>query len=436
LDAIARPSRTICGSNTLRDSLSANSGKLEHMHIHLDPVGGLAGDMFAAAMLDHRRDWLSALSEAIRGSGLARGLEVTAVSHNDGCLTGHRFEVNQPTRTDDHGHRHWRDIRERLNDSRLDAAVRARAIAIFGLLAEAEAEVHGTAVDEVRFHEVGAWDSIADIVAAAWLIERSGATTWSCSPLPLGRGRVRSAHGWLPVPAPATALLLKGYPVFDDGVDGERITPTGAAILRHLDPSFGPQRRPAVLLARGYGFGTKTFPDFSNVLLVSSFDAQTLHADASQVLVAEFEVDDQTPEDLAIGLERLRELPGVLDVTQAPVFGKKGRLGVHVQVLGEVSHTDAILDKCVTETTTLGVRWHTVNRATLVRDENSHSVQGASVRIKRAERPDGVRTRKVEMADLAATPGGHAGREQLRREVDALDRKDDDFKTIDPESGK
>ena len=406
------------------------------MHIHLDPVGGLAGDMFAAAMLDHHRDWLSALAEAVRGSGLATDLDVTAVPHNDGCLTGHRFEVRQPTPTEDHGHRHWRDIRRRLQDSRLDTPVKARAIAIFELLAEAEAGVHGVAVDAVTFHEVGALDSIADIVAAAWLIERSGAATWSCSPLPLGRGRVRSAHGWLPVPAPATALLLKGYPVFDDGVEGERITPTGAAILRHLDPSFEPLRSPAVLLGRGYGFGTKTFPDFSNVLLVSRFDPQTLRPDAGRVLVAQFEVDDQTPEDLAIGLERLRALPGVLDVTQAPVFGKKGRLCVHVQVLGEVPHTAAILDKCMTETTTLGVRWQTVNRATLVRDERRHSMQGELVRVKRAERPDGVRTRKVEMADLAATPGGHAGRERLRCAVDALDRNDDDVKSTDPGSDK
>jgi hypothetical protein len=406
------------------------------MHIHLDPVGGVAGDMFAAAMLDGHPDWQKPLTEAIRNSGLAPNLDVRAVPHNDGCLTGHRFEVHTPIDPRAHAHRQWCEIRDRLHDCRLDTAVKARAIAIFELLAEAEAKVHGTAVDDVTFHEVGAWDSIADVLAAAWLIERSGVTSWSCAPLPLGRGRVRSAHGWLPIPAPATALLLQGFPVFDDGLEGERVTPTGAAIIRHLDPSFESLGKPAMLRGRGYGFGTKRFPDFSNVLLVSSFDLQHPRAAAGRILVCEFEVDDQTPEDLAIGLERLRELSGVLDVTQAPVFGKKGRLGVRIQVLGEVSRTDAILDKCMTETTTLGVRWHTVNRATLVREDTRHAVQGEPVRVKRAERPDGVRTRKVEMADLAATPGGHAGREQLRREVDALDRKDDDFKTTDPGSGK
>ena len=406
------------------------------MHIHLDPIGGMAGDMFAAAMLDYNRAWQTPLYEAIRGSGLTPDLEVCALQHDDGSLTGHRFEVKQPKGPVEHHHRHWRDIRERLYDSGLETAVKERAIAIFELLAEAEAAVHGSSIDEVTFHEVGAWDSIADIVAAAWLIERNGATTWSCSPLPLGRGRVASAHGLLPIPAPATAWLLKGFPVFDDGVQGERVTPTGAAILKHLNPSFEPRMPPSVILGRGYGFGTKTFPGFSNVLLVSLFDRLQSRAADSSIAVCEFEVDDQTPEDLSVGLERLRELPGILDVTQAPVFGKKGRLAMRIQVLGDVLRIDAILDKCLTETTTLGVRWHTVTRATLARNENSHELHGTQVRVKRALRPDGTRTRKVEMADLAGAPGGHAGREQRRREADTLDREDDDDKTIDPRSGK
>lgn len=395
------------------------------MHIQLDPVGGIAGDMFAAAMLDYHRDWQAPLCEAIRGSGLAPDLDVCALQHNDGCLTGHCFEVKEPTHSNRHRHRHWRHIREQLHNSELDAPVKHRAITIFGLLAEAEAAVHGNVIDEVAFHEVGAWDSIADIVAAAWLIERSGATSWSCSPLPLGRGRIASAHGWLPVPAPATAVLLKGFPVFDDGVEGERVTPTGAAILKHLNPSFGPRMSPSLLLGRGYGFGTKTFPGLSNVLLVNVFDTQRSHAADSSVVVCQFEVDDQTPEDLAVGLERLRELPGVLDVIQAPVFGKKGRLAIHIQVLGEVSRINAILDHCLTETTTLGVRWHTVSRATLARDEKDHTFDGKQVRVKRTVRPGGVKTRKVEMADLAGTPGGHTAREQRRREAYARDLEDD-----------
>ncbi|NNJ96591.1 MAG: LarC family nickel insertion protein [Gammaproteobacteria bacterium] len=395
------------------------------MHIQLDPVGGIAGDMFAAAMLDYHGDWQAPLYEAIRGSGLAPDLDVRALRHNDGCLTGHRFEVKEPTHSARHQHRHWRHIRELLQNSELVTPVKQRAIAIFELLAEAEAAVHGNDIDDVAFHEVGAWDSIADIIAAAWLIEHSGATSWSCSPLPLGRGRIASAHGWLPVPAPATAELIKGFPVFDDGFEGERVTPTGAAILKHLNPSFGPPRSPSLLLGRGYGFGSKTFPGLSNVCLVNVFDIQRSHHADSSVVVCQFEVDDQTPEDLAVGLEQLRQFPGVLDVIQTPVFGKKGRLAIHIQVLGEIAQSDAILDLCLTETTTLGVRWHTVNRATLARGNNCHTLDGEQVRLKRTVRPDGVKTRKVEMADLAGTPGGHAGREQRRRELHALDLEND-----------
>jgi uncharacterized protein (DUF111 family) len=182
---------------------------------------------------------------------------------------------------------------------------------------------------EVAFHEIGAWDSIADIVAAAWLIERSGATSWSCAPLPLGRGRVRSAHGWLPIPAPATALLLKGFPVFDDGLEGERVTPTGAAIIRHLDPSFEPRLAgPAVLLGRGYGFGTKTFPDFSNVLLVSSFDLQRPRsADRPCPGMSSSRWTIKHPKIWPSVWNGCVSCPGIYDVTQAPVIGKKGRFG-------------------------------------------------------------------------------------------------------------
>jgi uncharacterized protein (TIGR00299 family) protein len=395
------------------------------MHYHLDPVGGIAGDMFAAAMLDYHRDWQDALAAAISDSGLSPELGVQALAHNDGTLTGHRFAVHEPyeEHADAHHHRHWREIREQLLGSRLDDPVKDRAIAIFELLAEAEAEVHGKSVDAVAFHEVGAWDSIADIVSAAWLIERSGATGWSCSTIPLGSGRVASAHGQLPVPAPATSLLLRGFPVFDDGVEGERITPTGAAILKYLQPQFGARTAPSILLGHGYGFGTKTFPGMSNVLQISVFDPVQPAAETASIAVCQFEVDDQTPEDLAVALDRLRDVPGILDVVQAPVFGKKGRLATHVQVLAQVPQIDAIVDQCLTETTTLGVRWHTVNRKTLARAESSHTLAGGDVRVKRASRPGGILTRKVDMADLAGASGGHAGRERRRREACTRDEE-------------
>jgi len=406
------------------------------MHYHLDPVGGIAGDMFAAAMLDYHRDWQEALTAAINDSGLSADLAVRAHAHNDGILAGHRFAVQEPEAGEHqhaHHHRHWREIRELLSSSRLDDSVKGRAIAIFELLAEAEAEVHGKAIDAVAFHEVGAWDSIADIVSAAWLIERSRATSWSCSTIPLGRGRVASAHGQLPIPAPATSLLLRGFPVFDDGVEGERVTPTGAAILKYLQPRFGARTGPSVLLGHGYGFGTKTFPGFSNVLQVSVFDPGPAGADTGTIAVCEFEVDDQTPEDLAVALDQLRATPGVLDVLQMPVFGKKGRLGAHVQLLADIPRIDAIIDRCLIETTSLGVRWHMVNRRTLAREESSHTLTGGDVRVKRASRPDGILTHKAEMADLAGASGGHAGRERRRHEASALDASGDVLDKTEPE---
>ena len=139
------------------------------MHYHLDPIGGIAGDMFAASMLDYRRDWKAVLTQSIHDSGLAFDLGLRVSEHNDGILAGHRFEVTEPHDSELHQHHQWRDIRHLLSHCQLDTSVKQRALAIFELLAEAGAEVHGCTVEEVAFHEVGAWDSIADIVAAAWL---------------------------------------------------------------------------------------------------------------------------------------------------------------------------------------------------------------------------------------------------------------------------
>ena len=391
------------------------------MHVHLDPIGGIAGDMFAAALLDYHPGWRSDLIQAIGGSGLAPGLSVNAVSHNNGSLSGHRFEVSIPDDQTGHDHSHWHEIRRRLRNCNLPPAVKQRALTIFTLLAEAEAHVHEIEVERVVFHEVGAWDSIADILAAAWLIEQSGATGWSCTALPMGRGWIDSAHGRLPLPAPATANLLQSYPLYDDGVQGERITPTGAAILKHLDPTFEAIGPVGLLLGQGHGFGQKCFAEFSNLLRVCVFDDRQTGVAQGQVLVCQFEVDDQTPEDLAVGLDQLRELPGVLDVVQSPVFGKKGRMAAQIQLLGEPARQQAIVDCCLTETTTLGVRWQLVNRTTLVRDERSYALGDGEVRVKRAARPDGTVTCKAEMDDLMHTSSGHAGREQRRQQVHSRD---------------
>ena len=187
-----------------------SSVPLALVHVHLDAQGGIAGDMFVAAMLDAWPEFEESLGAALDQIDLPEGVTAASVAHTDEVLVGRRFavaRVNGPGHDhhprDSHEHREFRHIRSMLSSSGLRPPVRERAIAIFGLLAEAEAQVHGVGPDEVTFHEVGAWDSIVDIVAAAALIDLCGESTWSVSPLPLGSGRVVTAHGVLPVPAPA-----------------------------------------------------------------------------------------------------------------------------------------------------------------------------------------------------------------------------------------
>ncbi|MGF1528245.1 MAG: LarC family nickel insertion protein [Candidatus Competibacterales bacterium] len=385
------------------------------MHLHLDPLGGIAGDMFCAALLDAWPAWEPELLAVLQAAEVDRLVSVARVDHRDHTFWGSRFVV-RPVTPAAHHHRSFADLRRWLEVA-LPETLAARALAIFTVLAEAEAQVHGVDVDQVHFHEVGAWDSIADIVAAAWRIERLDAS-WSCASIPLGRGQIDTAHGPLPLPAPATVKLLEGFPVHQDHLVGERVTPTGAAILRHLNPCFEPLGRPWRLNKSGVGFGTKAFPGLSNCLRVLAFDpvpelaAPGLLEDT--VAVCQFEIDDQTPEDLAVGLDRLRALEGVLDVSQGTVVGKKGRVGIQVQLLARPKALTQTLTQALLETSTLGVRWQLVQRAIVPREAAVHAATVGEVRLKRAHRPDGGVTVKAEMDDIAQTPGGRREREAQR----------------------
>ena len=384
---------------------------------HLDPVGGIAGDMFAAALLDAHPDLADGLLTTIDALGLPPSLTIAIDPHRDTALAGTRFKVSGPA-DEGHGHVRLADVSKRLEAARIAPAVRTRALAIFALLAEAEGAVHGTDPAEVTFHEVGAWDSTVDIVAAAYLIEALGPARWSCGAIPLGSGRVRCGHGLLPVPAPAVVHLLRGLATHDDGIGGERVTPTGAAILKHLAPDQAPAREPETLVGVGTGFGSRALPDLSNVLRVLEFAPVAPAAMQEAVAMLRFEIDDQTPEDLALGLDRLRARPGILDVVQWPVYGKKGRMLAAVQVLAESASLDAALDAVFDETTTLGVRWSHVSRSALARDTAHHGDALGTVRVKRARRPTGTVTAKAELDDLAGS-AGHAGREERRRGAEA-----------------
>ena len=282
------------------------------------------------------------------------------------------------------------------------------------------------AEDDVSFHEVGAIDSIVDIVAAAELIARLGAATWWSSPLPLGSGRIRTQHGLLPVPAPATALLLRGLTTIDDGIPGERVTPTGAAVARYLLPRERPAPKPRRLMASGTGFGTRRIPGISNCLRVLVFEPESENPPAvsaafthRELGVIIFEVDDQSAEDLANGLDRIRVLPGVHDVIQSVAFGKKGRMATQVQVLAAPATLEGTIAACFSETTTIGLRFQTVQGAALPRVAETVDIDGRSLRVKLVQRPDGSVTAKTEASDVAGD-ADHASRVELRRQAEEM----------------
>ncbi len=414
------------------------------MDVHLDLVGGIAGDMFIAALLDAFPQHEPRVSRAIEIMSGSMPVQCSLTDHGDAMLRGRRFEVApapwQPvsgirgalaTGHRDAGHEHttWRSIRTRLGEAPLPPGVRTHALSIFQLLADAEAFVHGVGADQVTFHEVGAWDSIA--VGAAALIDALGPARWSASAAPLGSGRIRTAHGILAVPAPATTRLLIGMPTLDDGVAGERVTPTGAALLRHLCPPGSGSRTYGAgvrtLAAAGTGFGSRPLAGVSNHLRVLCFEQDSPGPLRRALEVLEFEVDDQSGEDLAAGLDRLRAHDAVLDVTQTAVYGKKNRMMVHVRVLVRHSRLADAIEACYRETTTIGLRHHAVQGFGLERRCEEAVVDGHRLRVKIVQRPGGA-TAKAESDDVSNLDT-HARRAGLRgraeRSVLRRDRKVD-----------
>ncbi len=385
------------------------------MELHLDPIGGISGDMFIAALLDAFPDLQAGVIESIRRVAADR-VTGRLQRHGDAAMQGARFTVEAAPRPGRH-HGDWTAIRESIARSDLAAEVKGHAIGIFAHLAAAEGRVHGVAAEAVTFHELGAADSIADIVGAAHIIAALGAARWSVGPLPLGSGRIAAAHGTLPVPAPATLLLLEGFATIDDGIAGERITPTGAAILRHLGCRGAVLGEPRLLARSGIGFGTRSFPGISNCLRVLVFETAPDAFQHREIAVIEFEVDDQSGEDLALALDRLRALPGVLDGLQIPAFGKKGRLTAHIQILAAATERDAVIAACFRETTTIGLRHRLASGALLPRRMERVEIAGRRLRVKAVTRPGG-HTAKAEADDLADIPG-QGERARLRQAAEA-----------------
>jgi uncharacterized protein (TIGR00299 family) protein len=289
----------------------------------------------------------------------------------------------------DHGHAHraYADIRAMLGNSPLRPRVRETALAIFARLAEAEARVHGVAVDAVTFHEVGAVDSIVDIVGAAIGLAALEIDTVYVSTLPLGSGTVRSQHGVIPVPAPATVELLRGFPVrVGDGI-GELVTPTGAAIVATLTRP-GAAVPPLSVERVGYGAGTRTLADRPNLLrALLGRAAATVGGD--ELVEIATNIDDSSPELYEHVMERLFAA-GARDVWLSPAQMKKNRPGTILHVLAEPAGRDALASIILRETSAIGVRFHPVQRLVLPREERTVGTEYGAVRVKIAHAPDGT----------------------------------------------
>jgi hypothetical protein len=301
----------------------------------------------------------------------------------------------------------------RIEAAPLSPGTAWHAAAILRHLAEAEAAIHDVAVDQVHFHEIGDWDSLMDVTAAGSIAAALDGARWSVGTLPRGEGLVETRHGLLPVPAPATTRLLAGFTFRDDGIGGERVTPTGAAILRHLvtapEAPVGGRLR-----AAGTGAGLRELRGLPNILRATLFDAAAGPQDAAgpeeeDVLVLCFEIDDMTGEELALAADRLRDFRGVRDVVLVPAIGKKGRPIHSFRLLVDPEQREAVAEACFTETATIGLRWQVARRAVLPR-----AVSGdGSLPVKTVIRPSGA-SRKAESDGLGEIAGLDARRAAKR----------------------
>ena len=381
--------------------------------IDLHPLGGIAGDMFAAALFDAFPSLYQQFQSDLASLGVD-GLSVVIEDRLSSSLQAKHFSVIQNTSVSPP--RTLQAVNSFLQESELDAAVQTAALGIFQLLAEAEAEVHGKTVDTIHFHEVSDWDSMVDILAAAGIICRLSACQWRVGELPLGAGTVRTAHGDIPVPAPATMALLKGFQWIDDGVPGERVTPTGAAVLAYLQAS--PCATPvasASLVTTGSGCGSKTLPDRANILRATAF---TDHAADDELLSdvvvhISFEIDDMTAEEISWAAESLREAEGVLDLSCVAMQAKKGRLSNGFRILVRPHNAESVIRDCFRMTSTLGVRYHSVNRKYLSR--STADSQGVEVKV--VVRPDDVVTAKAASDDLSGEKTLAARRDKSQESV-------------------
>jgi uncharacterized protein (TIGR00299 family) protein len=342
---------------------------------YVDAVGGVAGDMLLGALLDAGAD-AGYVREGL--AGIAVGVELRTAVVTRHSIAAASVSIVAPP--EPHPHRDWAQVREILERSALPQRALERAQRVFAALARAEAHVHGIEPDAVTFHEVGALDAIGDVCGIALALESLEIDELACSPLPAPRGLIGSAHGRLPLPAPAVLELLRGAPLYGVDVDVELVTPTGAAVIAALAVEFGPL--PALALESvGYGAGTRELEQLPNLVRVLVGERDGVGALRADALLIEANLDDISPQLLPDAAESCFAA-GALDVWIAPVQMKKGRPGFVFSALARPSDERAIAEAILRETTTLGVRVSPVRRWELAREWVEVEVDGEPVRVK------------------------------------------------------
>jgi uncharacterized protein (TIGR00299 family) protein len=350
---------------------------------YFDCFSGISGDMLLGAVLDAGLPFTD-LQKAL-GSLTLHGYRVDTVRTQKNHLSGTRLIVSVETQKQ--GHRRFRDIKDIIQSSGLTRWVKQKSLETFERIALEESQIHGCSVEEVEFHEVGAADSIIDIVGAIYGVERLGIVSVCASALPLSSGGFADTrHGRIPLPAPATLALLKGVSVYDSGIKQELVTPTGAALVRTLAKSFGPMP-PMVVEKIGYGAGSRDLPDRPNLLRVI-IGEEELEERVETVTILEANLDDTNPEWLSFLMDRLFEA-GALDVMFSPVQMKKNRPGVLVHVIGNPHQQDDLIRVLFRESTAIGVRFRYSQRRVLERSSAELESPWGPMRIKRVLQPDG-----------------------------------------------
>jgi uncharacterized protein (TIGR00299 family) protein len=305
----------------------------------------------------------------------------------------HHHEHEHEHEEHHHHHTHMSDIENIINGLNVSDKVKADALAVYGLIAEAESKAHGKPVTDIHFHEVGTMDAVADIVGVCYLLEQIGAGKIVVSPLATGFGSVRCAHGILPVPAPATASIIEGIPTYSGNIEGELLTPTGAALLKHFADSFG--TRPVMAIEKtGYGMGKK---DFAKANMLRTFIGEADN-ESDKVVEMKFNVDDMTGEEIGYATSVLMD-NGALDVFTTSVYMKKNRPGILFTVLVKLEDKEKFAKLIFENTTTIGIRYNEMERFKLKRREEKVMTKYGEVSVKVSE-GFGVTRTKPEFEDI------------------------------------